>query len=324
MYLGESHRRTARHTLTDLSPTADDLYITDVPGKGKGIIALRYFQRGETVLAEPPLFTQGLVRSAASVRAALAQCPPEAQHAFWELHNCHPARGSALGTFETNVLPCGANDAHGRVAPRGGVFATAARLNHGCAPNVNNAWDAARGVLVLRALRDIAAGEELTLGYGALLARREDRRAELRAKFGFECACEVCVLEGKARAASDARRECLAALYGAHLQGAYGDPFDGVGEAALALRLLREEGLPVYESSFCYSGFHCCAAVSDYVSAKAWAVKAFEASRAAFGEEHASYWKGLVANPNSYADAGSLGRRTLAGPDSPLWSVLGF
>ena len=88
--------------------------------------------------------------------------------------------------------------------------------------------------------------------------------------------------------------------------------------------MLREERLPVYESSFYYSGFHCCAAVSDYGSAKAWACKAFDASRTAFGAEHASRWKRLISDPSSYAAAGSLGKRTLAGPDSPLWAVLGL
>jgi len=303
----------------------DDLYITDVPGKGKGIIALRYFQRGETVLAEMPLFTQSIVRGSASILAALSQCTAEQQREFFRLHNCHGGRyAQALGIFETNVLPCGGNDAHGHVAQQGGIFLTGARFNHSCVPNVNNHWDAARGQLVFRALRDIEGGEELCLGYGRLLAKRDERRTELRAKFGFECACEACVLEGKALAASDARRECLATMYSAHLRGSYGDPFEGVGEAVLALRFLREEGLTVYESSFCYSGFHCCAAVSDFASAESWARRAFEASRAAFGGDHASYWKCFITSPSSYSDAGSLGKRTLAGPDSSLWSVLGF
>lgn len=92
----------------------------------------------------------------------------------------------------------------------------------------------------------------------------------------------------------------------------------------LALRFLREENLPVYQSSFYYTGFHCCAAVGDYSSAKAWAYKAFEASRAAFGEDHAVYWKTLINDPRSYPDAGTLGKRSLAGPESAIWSVLGL
>ena len=95
-------------------------------------------------------------------------------------------------------------------------------------------------------------------------------------------------------------------------------------QAVLALRMLREEKLPVYETSLFYSGFHCCAVVSDYASAKLWAQRAFDASRAAFGVDHASRWKRLINDPNSYAQAGSLGKRTLTGPDSPLWAVLGL
>lgn len=163
--------------------------------------------------------------------AALARCTPAQQTQFFRLHNCHGARyPAALGIFETNVLPCGGNDAHGHVAQRGGLFLLAARFNSSCVPNVNNHWDAARGVLVFRALRDIAQGEELCLGYGKLLARRDERRAELRAKFGFECACEACSLQGKALAESDTRRECLAMIYNAHLKGMYDDPMECVGE----------------------------------------------------------------------------------------------
>jgi hypothetical protein len=93
----------------------------------------------------------------------------------------------------------------------------------------------------------------------------------------------------------------------------------------LALKFTREEGLPVYDSSFFYTGFHCCAAVEDYASAKEWACRAYEASMAAFGEGHASYWKRFISDPRSYAQAGSCpNKRKLAGPDSPIWSALGL
>ena len=100
------------------------------------LVARAPLRRGETVLAEAPLFTQGLVRSDASVRAALAACSSEARDAFYQLHNCHSKQkcAPALGTFETNVLPCGGNDAHGHVAQLGGIFVTAARANASCVP----------------------------------------------------------------------------------------------------------------------------------------------------------------------------------------------
>lgn len=96
-------------------------------------------------------------------------------------------------------------------------------------------------------------------------------------------------------------------------------------KAMLALQCLREEGLPVYESSFYFSGFHFCAAVSDFHSAKAWAKKAQQASAAAFGDRHASSrWKRYMLDPASYPEAASMGKMTLAAPDSSLWNYLGL
>ena len=216
------------------SGLTDGLAVEAIPGKGQGVRATRRFARGETVLAEAALFTQGLRRTHASVLGALARCTPAQRAAFYALSpgghaGRHPA---ALAVFETNVLPCGGNDAHGHVAARGGLFLLGARFNSSCVPNVNNHWDATRGLLVFRALRDVEPGEELCLAYGKLLATRDERRAEMRAKFGFECQCEACSLTGKALAESDARRECLGSIYASHLQGAYGDPMEGLGEVS--------------------------------------------------------------------------------------------
>ena len=92
----------------------------------------------------------------------------------------------------------------------------------------------------------------------------------------------------------------------------------------LALRYLREEGLVVYGSVFYRTGFTFCAAVSDFQSAKAWARQAQKASAAVFGDQHASRWKRYTLDPASYPEAGTLGKMTLAAPDSSLWSYLGL
>ena len=165
------------------------------------------------------------------MRAALAACMPAEQAQFFAVHNCHDGRYPApLGIFETNVLPCGGNDSHGHVAKQGGLFLLAARFNSSCVPNVNNHWDAGSGQLIFRAVRDVVPGEELCLGYGKLLASRDERRRELLMKFGFECTCDACRLEGQALADSDARRECLSVLYGSQLQDVCEDPVQGIGE----------------------------------------------------------------------------------------------
>ncbi|KAI0090418.1 hypothetical protein BDY19DRAFT_940095 [Irpex rosettiformis] len=321
-----SKARLVAMVVNNASSSGSKILIRDVPGKGKGIITRQYFSKGDIVLAERPLFTQSITRSNATVLAALALCTPYEQESFYRLHNCHGSRYPAeLGIFETNVLPCGSNDTHGHIAQQGGIFLFAARFNSSCVPNVNNRWDPDRGQVVFRALRDISPGEELSIGYGKLLATRDERREELKRKFNFKCRCEACALEGQALAFSDERRQVLHELYSAHMQEAAGDdPMQGIGEAMFALKCLREEQLPVYESSFYFSGFHFCAAVSDLSSAAVWAKYAQEASRVAFGIQAAVRWSQLVADPSNYSEAGTLSRMTLAAPDSPLWKDLGF
>lgn len=92
----------------------------------------------------------------------------------------------------------------------------------------------------------------------------------------------------------------------------------------LALRYLREEGLVVHASAFYRTGFTLCGAVSDYASAKVWAKKAYELSTVAYGERRAEIWKVLAEDPSIYEEAGTLGHRTLAGPDAKAWSYLGL
>ncbi|KAI0683010.1 hypothetical protein BC835DRAFT_1473614 [Cytidiella melzeri] len=154
--------------------------IQDIPGKGKGVITRQHFSKGDVVFTKRPLFTQILTWSNTSVLASLFLCTPIEREHFYSLHNCHGPRKypCELGIFETNVLPCGSNNAHGHVAQQGGVFLFAARFNLLCVPN--------RGQVVICALRDIAPGEELCIGYGKLLATREERRAEMKRKFWFE------------------------------------------------------------------------------------------------------------------------------------------
>lgn len=199
------------------APATPAFYLADAPPKGRGLRAARALARGTVVLAERPLFTQPAAPARctnSSILTALAPCTREQQRDYFALANAH--RGDArvlpaLGVFETNALRC--DGAGVGLEERRGVFLTAARLNHACAPNLARAWDAGAQTMVFRALRAIAPGEELGVAYGDVLGVRAVRRAALRARFGFECACGVCVLEGAALEESERRRETARRLY---------------------------------------------------------------------------------------------------------------
>ncbi|KAI0676226.1 hypothetical protein C8Q78DRAFT_960507 [Trametes maxima] len=288
---------------------------------GVGLFATRPMLKGAVVLSEGPLFTQPpqLTRTNSTVMAALAECTRDEQRQYFNLANAYkvPRAGKrallpALGIFETNALPCGKT----RGGRRAGIFLLGARLNHSCRPNIARAWDEGAQQMTFRTLRDVAEGEELCLNYVDVLGTRAQRAEELQNDFGFECACEACALDFEELAESDRRRAAIRRHF--EEVGACGsEPTLGLRKVELALRLLREEGLVHYEASFCFDAFQFCILVSDYVNAKAWVRKAWEASCNTSGPDSPAsrafkmYW----ANPRAHELAGVLPHTTLHGPD---------
>lgn len=79
------------------------------------------------------------------------------------------------------------------------VFLTVARLNHSCIPNAQGNLNTALpgSQFTIHALREIAAGEEITISYlHDELGIRSMRQKVLKDGYGFECACEICRASG--------------------------------------------------------------------------------------------------------------------------------
>ncbi|RMD43811.1 hypothetical protein DV735_g1305, partial [Chaetothyriales sp. CBS 134920] len=76
-----------------------------------------------------------------------------------------------------------------------GVFPTIARLNHSCIPNAQGNFNrnVDEGSFTIHALREIAAGEEITVSYlHDELASHEERQHWLHQVYGFWCQCGIC------------------------------------------------------------------------------------------------------------------------------------
>lgn len=74
------------------------------------------------------------------------------------------------------------------------LLVVCARLNHSCRPNVLHGPGVLEGTVEVRALRHVAAGEELTISYideATLLSPTSARRSMLR-HWQFECGCPRC------------------------------------------------------------------------------------------------------------------------------------
>lgn len=72
-----------------------------------------------------------------------------------------------------------------------GLFLGAVSANHSCDPNCHQIFEEGPS-LRLRALRPVAPGEELTIGYIDISNTRDIRQETLMEGYGFECTCSRC------------------------------------------------------------------------------------------------------------------------------------
>lgn len=80
------------------------------------------------------------------------------------------------------------------------IFEKESRINHSCAPNAQYDWWIKARVHEIMSVKDISAGEEITVSY--LGYDRPDyavRQARLKESYGFYCNCWACgeKLDGK-------------------------------------------------------------------------------------------------------------------------------
>jgi len=75
-----------------------------------------------------------------------------------------------------------------------GLFASVARLNHSCAPNLKVDFLANSSCIQAVTLRPIAPGEELCISYIEQEMPVQQRRKQLL-EYGFHCICERCIAE---------------------------------------------------------------------------------------------------------------------------------
>ncbi|KZV93821.1 SET domain-containing protein [Exidia glandulosa HHB12029] len=175
------------------------VFISDIPNRGKGLIASRAIVEGEHLFREPPLIivAQAFRPDVAQQFDALITraMPPLTLAALDQLSNCRASDndglGSRWGIVNTNMFDvC----FPGIETVYGGCFQLLSRANHSCKPNVGFIWDYKTFQGSLIALRPIAAGEEVLLSY--LKFTRKDskavRRAELQRCYRFKCTCEKC------------------------------------------------------------------------------------------------------------------------------------
>jgi hypothetical protein len=169
--------------------------VEEITGKGKGTKALKAFAPFEVVMEEEPLITEPMVccdhqEYVERVRVFIETAPPAVQKVFMSL-SCPFERKTPGLIWQANHVDLsgrGPSDIWGQCA----IYERISRINHSCNPNAVHGWDWSKGVGQVRALRDIAQDEELTITYIEPLAPRAERQWDLRHMYNFVCACPTC------------------------------------------------------------------------------------------------------------------------------------
>lgn len=186
-------------------------YEAEIPGKGIGLIANRTIRRGEHIMAyTPTLMSQLLLHNTIPDRSrdklydnAVQKLPAARRRAFLNMIGATISEKLDKNCFRMGV---GGDPEEGS---HFGCFPEVARFNHDCRPNTQ--YHLRDLIITVTAVRDISAGEELSISYiDAAMPRRE--RLERLRRYGFDCACAQCSLKQAAAAASDARMHKIAHL----------------------------------------------------------------------------------------------------------------
>ncbi|KAF4629215.1 hypothetical protein G7Y89_g8932 [Cudoniella acicularis] len=192
------------------STTGNPIYaLQDVPGKGKGLVAIENISKGTRILSEEPIITVPRNEPVSErLRTSICQqvdaLSEHQRRAFLSMHNIHPYGNAAeqyLGIIRTNSLPAETD------GDKWSIFLEACRINHAYDNNAQKNWNENIKRHTVHALRDIHEGEEITIYYLGVDKNREARQEDLQAKFGFTCWCRLCSLPPEQSRESDRRLE---------------------------------------------------------------------------------------------------------------------
>ncbi|EAA28732.2 SET domain-containing protein [Neurospora crassa] len=191
--------------------------ITDVKGKGKGVVATRSIKQGEILMVDVPalLISEEFLRETERegkghlrrrmVKRGLEQLPESTRRKVLELQkgsgsyeidailgiNLKGLGGdrsetdSALALLEEQEL-----QEHGEGMM--GLFAEVARINHSCRPNARLRFSKNRLAMEVVSYRPIFPGEEILISYTPLNLPPSDRHNFLQQTHHFTCHCPLC------------------------------------------------------------------------------------------------------------------------------------
>lgn len=178
---------------------------------GRGTVAIKSLEAGDTILREKPLLTVVLLDGADT--AEISRLVIEGydnmdlmrKQLYDQLHaserqtkylaermpdmDCKDETLATLSRFDTN---CFLLYYEGQSIHKDGIFYRSSFFNHSCTPNANWSWCHEKNELVIIATTPIEPGDEITIGYIDCLFHSRDQRQAACKRLGFVCRCSVC------------------------------------------------------------------------------------------------------------------------------------
>ncbi|KAF1846674.1 SET domain-containing protein [Cucurbitaria berberidis CBS 394.84] len=188
------------------------LEVSRIPGKGKGLITRHSIQRGDTILLDSP-------RIIASAQFPSHVSPSQGASLFSTILDQLPGTDRDLllsldksisGTdienvMKTNAFACQPDDGEvgdGYMC----LFPSVSRINHACRPNAHARFIPKSLLMEIKAVRDIEAGEEISISYGRIDLKHAERQRLYKEGWNFTCTCNSCTSTAYEIAGSDQRR----------------------------------------------------------------------------------------------------------------------
>lgn len=297
--------------------------ITDLPGKGKALVATKEIAPGTLILSESPLITTDVVTSPdedtteMDLQKALNKLSLKSQEVYRGLHNNFPEDPyhQLSGIVRSNAYPLG-NDSE-----IGGVFPNISRINHSCLPNVVQYWNELLDKEEIRAVRPIAKGEEITTSYHEFGPSKQ-RKEMLKAQFRFDCSCVLCSLPLDELKASDERlnrAQELEDVIGSS-KICYYEPERVFKSCREVLKIYEEEGIKDGRlPRLYYDVFQLCNMHADLARARCFAKYYCDAKKIAEGNEsiNALEMKPFVKNPAKHGSYEPRGKWKSNATDVP-------
>lgn len=269
-------------------------FIAPIHGKGLGMIAQRPINAGEMIVTERPVWAgRSRISCAADQtnangifhRAAIRGLSEPSRIAFFALANSYPPAQYDVvpGILNTNCLGITVPTRDSRAQQNPGsrtdtetyiaCFPTLSRANHDCTPNAHYVFSPATFAGEFRAIRNIAAGEEITITYTSLCAPSAERCAFLATTRFFDCRCATCALPAAQLRVSDARRMCIREML-VKIEEARFPPRIPISELREAVGWARSEGLRVEEGRLLLCGSQVLTVYDGLDVAMGWAKEA--------------------------------------------------